>query len=99
MGTLDLLVEGKGAYPWEEAALYQPAQAPGVPESIIPPPSTPRRGRGQSPTQALGQAGTCQAGFDLAGRDRTQPQSGSEGLGQAAGRRGCPGVAVEAGPD
>lgn len=41
MGTLDLLVEGKGTYPGEEAALYQPAQAPGMPESIIPPPPRP----------------------------------------------------------
>lgn len=87
-GTLDLLAEGKGTYPGEEAALYQPAQAPGMPKGIIPPPPRPGGPGAKSDPGP-------RAGGDLPGcvrPSRAGQDSAPELLrGAGSGRRGAPG--------
>lgn len=96
-GTLDLLAEGKGTYPGEEAALYQPAQAPGMPKGIIPPPPRPDGPGGKVRPRPAGRREPASLGPTQPGGTGLSPKAVPWGWARPPGAP--PGVAVEAGPD
>lgn len=94
------LAEGKGTPPQGGGSRRrgrrqpcQPAQAPGTPGGIGPPPPRPvGPGAKSGPRPAGRQAGTCRAGSGRAGPGGTQPQSGWAGPGPWGPRGRRPGL-------